>query len=44
LDAFVAILQDVIQVEESDGKKMYFGILSDTQVPPLINAYYFICG
>ena len=38
LDAFVGNLQDVIQVEESDGKKMYFGNLSDTQVPPLINA------
>lgn len=38
LDAFVGSLQDIIQVEESEGKKMYIGNLSNTQVPPLINA------
>lgn len=38
LDAFVGSLQDVIQVEESNGKKMYTGNLSDTQIPPLANA------
>ena len=38
LDAFVGSLQDVIQVEESGGKKMYTGNLSETQIPPLVNA------
>jgi hypothetical protein len=38
LDAFVGNLQDIIQVEESNGKKMYIGNLSDTQIPPLANA------
>lgn len=38
LDAFVGNLQDIIQVEESGGKKMYIGNLSDTQIPPLANA------
>lgn len=38
LDAFVGSLQDVIQVEESGGKKMYMGNLSETQIPTLINA------
>lgn len=38
LDAFVGSLQDVIQVEESGGKKMYTGNLSETQIPPLANA------
>lgn len=38
LDAFVGSLQDVIQIEESAGKKMYTGNLSETQIPPLANA------
>lgn len=38
LDAFVGSLQDIIQVEESSGKKMYTGNLSETQIPPLANA------
>jgi|LSQX01.2.fsa_nt_gb hypothetical protein len=38
MDAFVGSLQDIIQVEEINNKKMYIGNLSDTQVPPLINA------
>jgi hypothetical protein len=38
LDAFVGSLQDIIQVEESGGKKMYTGNLSETQIPPLVNA------
>lgn len=38
LDAFVGSLQDVILVEESDGKKMYTGNLSETQIPALINS------
>lgn len=38
LDAFVGSLQDVIQIEESGGKKMYTGNLSETQIPPLANA------
>ena len=38
LDAFVGSLEDVIQVEESNGKKMYTGNLSETQIPPLVNA------
>lgn len=38
LDAFVGNLQDIIQLEESGGKKMYIGNLSDTQIPPLANA------
>jgi len=38
LDAFVGSLQDIIQVEESGEKKMYTGNLSETQIPPLINA------
>lgn len=38
LDAFVGSLQDIIQVEEVNGKKMYTGNLSDTQIPPLANA------
>ncbi|MDR0406152.1 MAG: hypothetical protein LBH54_05055, partial [Clostridiales bacterium] len=37
-DAFVGNLQDTIQAEEIDGKKMYTGNLSDAQVPPLVNA------
>lgn len=38
LDAFVGSLEDVIQVEESNGKKMYTGNLSESQMPPLVNA------
>ncbi len=38
VDAFVGSLQDIIQVEESNNKKMYIGNLSGTQVPPLVNA------
>lgn len=38
VDAFVGNLQDVIQVEESDGKKMYMGNLTETQIPPIVNA------
>ena len=38
LDAFVGTLEDVIQVEESSGKKMYTGNLSESQIPPLVNA------
>lgn len=38
VDAFVGNLQDIIQVEESNGKKMYIGNLSDNQIPPLANA------
>lgn len=44
IDAFVGSLQDIIQVEDVDNKKMYIGNLSDTQVPPLVNAVssYFV--
>lgn len=38
LDALVGNLQDAIQVEESAGKKMYVGNLSETQIPPVVNA------
>ncbi len=38
LDAFVGSLQDTIQVEESAGKKMYVGNLSETQIPSVVNA------
>ncbi len=38
LDAFVGSLQDAIQVEESAGKKMYVGNLSETQIPSVVNA------
>lgn len=38
LDALVGSLQDVVQVEESAGKKMYMGNLSETQIPSLVNA------
>ncbi len=38
LDAFVGNLQDTIQIEESDGKKMYIGNLTETQIPPVVNA------
>lgn len=38
LDAFVGSLQDIIQIEELGGKKMYTGNISETQIPPLANA------
>lgn len=38
LDALVGNLKDVVQVEEKDGQKMYIANLTDTQVPPLVNA------
>ncbi len=38
MDAFVGSLEDIIQIEESGGKKMYMGNISDTEIPPLVNA------
>lgn len=38
MDAFVGSLEDIIQIEESGGKKIYMGNISDTEVPPLVNA------
>ena len=38
MDAFVGNLQDTIQVEESDGKKMYIGNLTESQIPSIVNA------
>lgn len=38
MDAMVGNLKDLVQVEETDGKRMYSGSLRETQVPPLINA------
>lgn len=38
LDAFVGNLKDIVQVEEQDGKKMYMGNLSESQMPTLVNA------
>ena len=38
LDALVGNLKDVVQVEEKDGQKMFIANLTDTQVPPLVNA------
>lgn len=38
LDAFVGGLKDIVQVEESEGKKQYIGNLTETQVPPVVNA------
>lgn len=38
IDAFVGNLQDTIQVEESNGSKMYIGNLSENQIPSTINA------
>lgn len=43
MDAFVGNLQDLVQVEEADGKRMYMGNLSETQVPPLANAVMSFC-
>lgn len=37
LDAFVGSLENIIQMEESGGKKIYRGNISNTEVPPLIN-------
>lgn len=38
LDAFAGNLQDVIQIEEAGGKKLYTGNVSETQIPSLVNA------
>ena len=38
VDAFVGNLQDIVQVEESDGNKLYSGNLSESQIPSTINA------
>ncbi|WMJ77296.1 MULTISPECIES: hypothetical protein [unclassified Sedimentibacter] len=38
MDAFVGSLEDIIQIEESGGKKMYMGNISNTEIPPLVNA------
>lgn len=38
LDAFVGSLSEVIQKEELDGKTLYVGNLTETQVPMLVNA------
>ena len=38
MDAFVGSLEDVIQIEESDGKKMYIGNIGDSEIPSLVNA------
>lgn len=38
VDAFVGSLQDIVEVTESEGKKMYTGNLTDSQIPPLVNA------
>ena len=38
VDAFVGSMKDIVQVEESDGKKMYMGNLSGSQIPALANA------
>ncbi len=38
VDAFVGSLQDIIQVEESNGRKMYIGNLTETQIPSVVNA------
>lgn len=40
VDAFVGSLKDIVQVEESDGKKQYIGNLTETQVPPVANALF----
>lgn len=37
MDAFAGSLEDVIQIEESDGKKMYIGNIGDSEIPPLVN-------
>lgn len=41
LDAFVGSLSEVIQKEEMDGKTLYVGNLTETQVPMLVNALTF---
>lgn len=38
MDAFVGSLKDVIQIDEINGNKIYVGNISDSEVPPLINA------
>ncbi len=42
-DAFVGNLQDLVQSEEADGKMVYMGNLSESQVPPLVNAVVSFC-
>ncbi len=37
-DAFVGSLQDIIQLEESNGRKMYIGNLTETEIPSIVNA------
>lgn len=37
-DAFVGSLKDIIQVEESNGRKMYIGNLTETEIPSIVNA------
>ena len=38
LDAFMGGLQDVVQVEESTGMKMYKGDILEEQIPSIVNA------
>ena len=38
IDAFVGSLKDVVQVEETDGKKMYVANLTQAQIPAFANA------
>ena len=38
IDAFVGSLKDVVQMEESEGKKLYIMNLSEAQIPTLANA------
>ena len=38
MDAFVGSLENVIQIEESDNKKIYIGNISDKEIPSLVNA------
>ena len=40
VDAFVGSLKDIVQVEESGGKRQYIGNLTETQVPPVANAVF----
>ncbi len=37
-DAFVGSLKDIIQVEESNGRKMYIGNLTEIEIPSIVNA------
>lgn len=38
VDAFVGSLKDVVQMEETDNKKMYIANLTETQIPTFVNA------